>query len=341
MADRWQRRLYAEEFGASSILVADTASAPFALTVGASTIIGRKAAGGIVALSVSEARDLLSVPFVTTSGVVGLTTATDRVAIPAGSAATVPLTVSGYSGQSANLLDVRNSASSLLMRVGPSGDILPGSDNARDLGDAATGFRKGFFRTGLEVRGAANDTNPMASLTSSALMWGPGGSSAVDVGLERTAAATVTLTADSRLRLAQGSAIQLSEGPSNGKFTGIVTPGTGDVALVFGDLVYMGSDGKWHKTNADDAATSGDVMIGMCVLACSAGAATQIILCGIVRSDDFPAMTASAPMYVGLSAGEIQDDQPTGTDEVVRRVGHAIGSSTLYFNPSLEYIVLE
>lgn len=48
-------------FDAYTILYADTDNTPAALSVGASTIVGRKSSGGIVALSASEARTILNV----------------------------------------------------------------------------------------------------------------------------------------------------------------------------------------------------------------------------------------------------------------------------------------
>lgn len=51
--------LLASDFNAYTILAADVDDTPFALTVGASTFVGRKATGGISAMSVSEAKTLL------------------------------------------------------------------------------------------------------------------------------------------------------------------------------------------------------------------------------------------------------------------------------------------
>lgn len=48
-------------FDAYSILAADTDNTPAKLTVGASTIVGRAAAGGIVALTATETRTILNV----------------------------------------------------------------------------------------------------------------------------------------------------------------------------------------------------------------------------------------------------------------------------------------
>jgi hypothetical protein len=60
-----------------------------------------------------------------------------------------------------------------------------------------------------------------------------------------------------------------------------------------------------------------------------------------MRSAAFPASIAlGAPVYVSTTAGDMQAAQPTGTDDVIRRVGWAITAepNTIYFNPSNDYI---
>jgi len=67
MAVTWKKLALDEEvvrkdlYDAYSVLYADTDDTPAALTVGASTIVGRKASGGIVALTKSEALTILNV----------------------------------------------------------------------------------------------------------------------------------------------------------------------------------------------------------------------------------------------------------------------------------------
>lgn len=82
-------------YDAHSILYATTDDTPVALTVGASTIVGRKASGNIVALTGAEAAALLPTASDTASGVVELATTaevvtgtdTARAVTPAGFAA--------------------------------------------------------------------------------------------------------------------------------------------------------------------------------------------------------------------------------------------------------------
>ena len=128
---------------------------------------------------------------------------------------------------------------------------------------------------------------------------------------------------------------------ADGKYCRIVRAGTAGAALAFGDLIYLAAaDSRWELADASAASTSGDVLLGMCVLAANADAdPTTVLLQGFIRADTaFPALTISAPAYVSETAGDIVTAQPTTTDAVIRRVGFAWTADELYFNPSNDYI---
>jgi hypothetical protein len=128
---------------------------------------------------------------------------------------------------------------------------------------------------------------------------------------------------------------------ADGTWSGIMQAGTAGATLAFGALVYLAAaDSRWELADADAAATSGDVVLGMVVLAAAAdGDPTNILLYGKIRADAaFPALTIGAPAYVGTTAGDIQVAQPSGTDDVIRVVGHALTADVLLFNPDGIYI---
>lgn len=128
---------------------------------------------------------------------------------------------------------------------------------------------------------------------------------------------------------------------ADGKYSGLVRAGTAGAALAFGDIIYLAAaDSRWELADASAASTSGDVLIGMCVLAAGGdGNATTVLMVGFIRADAaFPAMTISAPMYISETAGDITGTQPTTTDAVIRRVGFAWTADELYFNPSNDYV---
>lgn len=128
---------------------------------------------------------------------------------------------------------------------------------------------------------------------------------------------------------------------ADGTWSGIMQAGTAGATLAFGDLVYLAAaDSRWELADADAASTSGDVVLGICVLAAASdGDTTNVLLYGKVRADAaFPALTIGAPVYVGTTAGDVQTTQPSGTDDVIRVVGHSLTADVLLFNPSGFYI---
>ncbi len=141
----------------------------------------------------------------------------------------------------------------------------------------------------------------------------------------------------------ENSALQLDSALSaDGKYCGVVEAGTAGATLAFGDLVYLAaSDSRWELTDADAEATAGPVKIGICVLAAAAdGDPTTILLWGKVRADAaFPALTISAPVYVGTTAGDVQTAQPSGSDDVIRIIGYGNTADELFFRPSNDYMV--
>lgn len=152
-----------------------------------------------------------------------------------------------------------------------------------------------------------------------------------------------TTTAGGVITLSENSSIALDPSlSSDGKYTGNTTiAGTAGATLAFGDLVYLAaSDSRWELADADSVTTSGDVLLGICILAAASdGDPTVILLHGNIRADTaFPALTVSAQVYVGTTAGDIQVAQPSGTDDVIRVVGRALTADSIYFNPSEDYI---
>lgn len=129
---------------------------------------------------------------------------------------------------------------------------------------------------------------------------------------------------------------------ADGTWSGIMEAGTAGATLAFGDLCYFqASDSRWELTDADAEATSGPLMLGMCVLAAAAdGSATNILRYGKIRADaKFPALTIGAPVYVGTAVGEVQVAQPSGADDCIRICGHAITADAFLFAPDPTWMV--
>lgn len=174
---------------------------------------------------------------------------------------------------------------------------------------------------------------------------------------------TMTLTADTSVTFpTSGTILALSSGvlgtnitlgessgqiildptlSADGTKSGIITAGTAGATLAFGDLIYLAAaDSRWELADADAVSTSGDVVLGICVLAAAAdGDPTEVLLYGKIRADAaFPTLTIGAPAYAGTTAGDIQVAQPSGTDDVIRVVGYGLTADVLLFNPAGFYI---
>jgi hypothetical protein len=126
------------------------------------------------------------------------------------------------------------------------------------------------------------------------------------------------------------------------RYSGTTIPGTAGATLAFGDLCYLDvTAAEWLLTDADAVATAGPVMLGICVDASTNGNATSMLIQGTVRSAAFPASIAlGAPVYVGLTAGDIAASETWATGDIIRIVGYAVTvePNTIYFNPSNDYI---
>jgi len=213
------------------------------------------------------------------------------------------------------------------------GSVALGANNLTMTGSlAATGARvtKGWFTdiesTNMPTVGGTSLSSTFAPLASP------------------TFTGTVTLPTTSLtgvMTMSENTSIELDSVLSaDGKWTGIVIDGTAGTTLAFGDLIYLAAaDSRWELVDADAVGTSGTVLIGMCVLAAAAdGNATKILLQGTIRADAaFPALTISAPVYAGETAGDVQTTIPTGADAVIRVVGFALTADSMYFNPSQDH----
>ena len=102
-------------------------------------------------------------------------------------------------------------------------------------------------------------------------------------------------------------------------------------ALSGGNLVYLKSDEKWWKTDADvEATTKG--LIGIAMAAISANSTGKVSILGRVYNAGW-SWTVGAPIYVSCTAGGITETAPSGSGDQVRKIGHALSSTTIIFNP--------
>jgi hypothetical protein len=143
--------------------------------------------------------------------------------------------------------------------------------------------------------------------------------------------------------LAEGTSIVFDKDISiDESWTGVSIDGTAGTTLAVGNLCYLDSAaGEWVLADADVAATSGPVILGLCILASTNGLPTKLLLNGTIRSAAFPASIAlGVPLYVSPTPGVITITAPSTALQIVRIVGWAVTvePNTIYFAPDTTWL---
>ena len=107
---------------------------------------------------------------------------------------------------------------------------------------------------------------------------------------------------------------------------------TAGEALAYGNVVYIKSDGKVWKADADAIATA--PVIGIATAAADAEATITCLVKGFVRDDSW-SWTVGGFIYLSTDIGTLTQTAPSGTDDVVQIVGIATHADRMYFNPQL------
>jgi hypothetical protein len=105
------------------------------------------------------------------------------------------------------------------------------------------------------------------------------------------------------------------------------------------DCVYLHSDGEWHKTDADAAATA-DGLLAISLESKTDGNAMNVAMPGCFVRDDTWAWTVGGKIYLDtVTAGGLTQTAPSGTDDVVRIVGYATHADRMYLFPEQTIVV--
>lgn len=162
----------------------------------------------------------------------------------------------------------------------------------------------------------------------------------VDVTIDTAVA--VAAVAAAGLVLADAKYIQLTAPSGDNIATGWAKTITAGTALVFGDVCYIGSDGKMEKANATVIATMPVVCMALGTIAENA---TGLALFWGFALDTALTLTITGGMgnliYVSAAtAGLISSTIPTGSADVVQVLGFAVTVNEFFFNPNLEVVEL-
>ncbi|HRY32125.1 MAG TPA: hypothetical protein P5531_04065 [Bacteroidales bacterium] len=118
---------------------------------------------------------------------------------------------------------------------------------------------------------------------------------------------------------------------ANHSYSGLVVVMTAGENLVMGEVVYLKSDGKLWKSDADTDTTMPVIAMSLgTVLADDTG---DFILQGVVRDDSWD-WTAGGMLYAGTDGGTLTQTPPSGSGDMVQCVGVALSADVVYFNPN-------
>ena len=111
----------------------------------------------------------------------------------------------------------------------------------------------------------------------------------------------------------------------------VTTDITAGENLVFGNAVYMKSDSKAWKSDADATATM--PIFGIAIATINAEASGEILNQGWIRDDSW-SLTAGGIVYASVTTGGISTTAPVGSGDQIQAVGIAKTTALIHFSPS-------
>lgn len=117
--------------------------------------------------------------------------------------------------------------------------------------------------------------------------------------------------------------------------SGAISPDTVGENVSIGEVLYMKSDGKWWKADADAAATMPGAAIAMESI--SADASGDLLFYGFFRDDTWD-WTVGGSIYVSTTAGALTQTAPSGAGDQVQILGIAITADIILLNPGYELV---
>lgn len=213
--------------------------------------------------------------------------------------------------------------------TGPQGTTGPTGPQGTTGPTGATGSQGGQGDTGATgAQGTTGPTGPQGTTGPTGATGGAGATGAT--GAQGTTGATG----------AQGTTgptgpLSFTPAPgSNASASGITASMTVGEAVVFGDILYLGSTGKLYKAKADVIAKASALF--MCTDATiAADAAGTVLIIGFVRLDAWT-WTPGGLLYLDASNyGYAVQTAPSSTDQVIQILGQATHADRMFFKPEL------
>ena len=119
---------------------------------------------------------------------------------------------------------------------------------------------------------------------------------------------------------------------------GITTRFTAAETITFGQLVHVTGSGQAIISNAS-ASVAVPTMMMMAETTVAANDSAKFLLTGFARDDTWN-WTPGQKLYLSNVSGEMTQSAPSNTDDTIQVVGYAIHADKIYFNPSLDTIIL-
>lgn len=106
------------------------------------------------------------------------------------------------------------------------------------------------------------------------------------------------------------------------------------------DCVYLTSSSTWLLTDADAIGTGGNTLVMMAGAAGTNGNPLRVIEPGSWVRNDAWNWTVGGALYLDTATpGGMTQTVPSGTDDVVKIMGHAVSADVIYFAPSVNWII--
>ena len=126
------------------------------------------------------------------------------------------------------------------------------------------------------------------------------------------------------------------------EYNGVIIYGikAGEAITLFDTVFFKNdTDPVWE---ADATAASGEYpAIGIAVEAADDGAATKILVRGIIRDESWAGLTIGGAVYLGEADGTLTQTAPSTSNDCVQIIGWAISDSEIYFDFSRPYQLVE
>jgi hypothetical protein len=119
-------------------------------------------------------------------------------------------------------------------------------------------------------------------------------------------------------------------------YTGIAGTFSPGEDLVGGDIVYVKSDGKVWRADAN--AVTSTPAIGLATTAIASTTSGVILFQGFYRNNTRYNFATGSVIYVSTDVGKATTTQPSATDDLIQNLGVAVGQTILYFNPDLLFL---